>query len=143
MGILTKSSYALTIELDNNMMDLNALRANDLAKILRLRREIEVLESEMMEILKTAQKREPPVRVTVRNMRLPHAPQRSLRELISEILRKARRPMSVQEIYAASLEAGYQWRSQEPINALNVKMYTDRTFKKAGPGLFVMRRAIR
>ena len=49
--------------------------------------------------------------------------------------------MSVQELYEASLEEGYQWRSQEPINALNVKMYTDRTFKKAAPGQFVLRTA--
>jgi len=47
--------------------------------------------------------------------------------------------MSVVEIYEAGLKTGYQWRSKNPINALNVKMYTDKTFKKASPGMFVMR----
>jgi len=48
--------------------------------------------------------------------------------------------MSVADIYEASLKTGYQWRSKQPMNALNVKMYTDRTFKKAGPGKFVLRK---
>lgn len=47
--------------------------------------------------------------------------------------------MSVHAIYEATLLAGYHWRSGEPINALNVKMYTDPTFKKAAPGRFVLR----
>lgn len=121
------------------MINLNELRADDLKKIMDIRRKIEVLEIEMAAVLKKAQKREPPLSVSIRNMRLPRKAQPSLRELITTILTKADRPMSVQEIYEASLGEGYQWRSQEPINALNVKMYTDRTFKKAAPGLFVVR----
>ena len=123
------------------MINLNELRADDLKKIMQLRQKIEILELEMAEILKKAQKRDVPLSVSIRNMRLPRKAQPSLRELITTILTKADRPMSVQEIYEASLAEGYQWRSQEPINALNVKMYTDRTFKKASPGLFVVRSA--
>ena len=59
--------------------------------------------------------------------------------MISNILIEAGKPLSVHEIYDASLTGGYQWRSQDPINALNVKMYTDRSFKKDSPGLFVLR----
>lgn len=140
LGILSSSHYILTLGADSIMVNLNELRADDLAKILTLRRKIEILEREMAKILKTAQKREPALSVSVRNMRVPRAAQPSLRDLVSEILRKAKEPMSVQEIYAASLDAGYQWRSQEPTNALNVKMYTDRTFKKVAPGQFVMRK---
>ncbi len=47
--------------------------------------------------------------------------------------------MSVAEIYEATMEAGYMWRSKKPINALNVKIYTDDTFLKAAPGKFVLR----
>jgi len=123
------------------MINLNELRADDLKKIMQIRQKIEILEIEMAGILKKAQKREPPLSVSIRNMRLPRKAQPSLRELISTILTKVDRPLSVQELYEASLEEGYQWRSQEPINALNVKMYTDRTFKKAAPGQFVLRNA--
>ncbi|MEI6563142.1 MAG: HTH domain-containing protein [bacterium] len=121
------------------MINLNELRADDLKKIMVLRQKIELLETEMAAILKKAQKREPPLSVTIRNMRLPRKAQPSLRDLVSTILTEAGKPMSVHDIYEASLSGGYQWRSQEPINALNVKMYTDRTFKKASPGLFVLR----
>jgi hypothetical protein len=120
-------------------MNLNELRADDLKSILKIRQKIEILELEMAEVLKKAEKRVPSLSVSVRNMRLPRKAQPSLRDLIRGILEKAKTPLSVAEIYEASLTEGYQWRSQEPINALNVKMYTDRTFKKASPGHFVVR----
>jgi hypothetical protein len=122
------------------MINLNELRSEDLNHILKIRQKIEMLELQMAEILKKAQKREPPLSVSVRNMRIPRKAQASLRDLISGILEKAGQPMSVSEIYEATLAEGYQWRSQEPINALNVKMYTDKTFKKAAPGRFVLRK---
>lgn len=121
------------------MLNLNELRSEDLKGILKIRQKIEVLELQMAEILKKAQKREPPLSVSIRNMRIPRKAQPSLRDLIGGILEKAGKPLSVPEIYEATLAEGYQWRSQEPINALNVKMYTDRTFKKAAPGQFVLR----
>lgn len=121
------------------MINLNELRSEDLNSILKIRQKIEILELQMAEVLKKAQKREPPLSVSIRNMRIPRKAQASLRDLISGILEKAAQPLSVAEIYEATLAEGYQWRSQEPINALNVKMYTDRTFKKAAPGQFVVR----
>jgi hypothetical protein len=121
------------------MINLNELRADDLKRILKIRQKIEILELEMADVLKKAEKRTPPLSVSVRNMRLPRKAQPSLRDLIRGILEKAGKPMSVSDIYETSLTEGYQWRSQEPINALNVKMYTDRTFKKASPGHFVVR----
>jgi hypothetical protein len=122
------------------MLNLNELHATDLAKIVKIRKKIEVLELAMAEVLKTAEKRAPSLSVSVRNLRMPRKSQPSLRNLISGILEKAAKPMTVSEIYEASLVEGYQWRSQEPINALNVKMYTDRTFKKSSPGHFVLRK---
>lgn len=121
------------------MINLNELCSDDLKKIMILRQKIEVLETEMSVILKKAEKRPTTLSVTVRNMRLPRKAQPSLRQMISTILTEAGKPMSVHELYDASLVSGYQWRSQDPINALNVKMYTDRTFKKDSPGLFVLR----
>ncbi len=122
------------------MLNLNELHATDLMKIVKIREKIEVLEAAMAKVLKEAEQREPPLSASIRNMRMPRKSQPSLRDLISTILQKAANPMTVSEIYEASLVEGYQWRSQEPINALNVKMYTDRTFKKASPGKFVLRK---
>ncbi|MEI6148669.1 MAG: HTH domain-containing protein [bacterium] len=121
------------------MLNLNELHAKDLQKIVGIRKKIEVLELEMAEVLKQAEKRAPSLSVSIRNMRMPRKSQPSLRDLIRGILEKAAKPMTVSELYEASLVEGYQWRSQEPINALNVKMYTDRTFKKMSPGRFVVR----
>jgi hypothetical protein len=121
------------------MINLNELRAADLKNILRIRQKIEVLELEMAEILQKAEKREPPLSVSVRKMRIPRTAQPTLRAMISQILMEAGKPLSVPEIYELSVTGGYQWRSQDPINALNVKMYTDKTFKKASPGRFVLR----
>jgi hypothetical protein len=121
------------------MINLNDLHADDLKKILKIRQKVEVLEIEMANVLKRAEKRDPSLSVSVRNMRIPRKAQPSLRDMIRGILEKAGKPLSVSEIYEASLGLGYQWRSQEPINALNVKMYTDKTFKKASPGQFVVR----
>jgi hypothetical protein len=122
------------------MLNLNELHATDLMKIVKIRKKVEVLELEMAAVMKKAQKRIPPLSVSMRNMRMPRSAQPSLRDLISTILQKAAKPMTVSEIYEASLAEGYQWRSREPINALNVKMYTDKTFKKASPGKFVLRK---
>lgn len=121
------------------MINLNELSSRDLAKILRLRQKMEVHAIQIARILKTAEKKQPPVEVSSRHMRLPRGTQPDLRSLITGILETAGTPMSVPEIYEASLKTGYLWRSQEPINALNVKMYTDKTFKKASPGRFVLR----
>jgi hypothetical protein len=122
------------------MINLNELSSEDLEKILQLRRQMEAIELEIVEVIENAKKKELSLGITVRNMQLPRKAQPSLRDLISGILEKAGTPMTVQEIYDASLLTGYQWHSQEPINALNVKIYTDKTFKKTSPGRFVLRK---
>ncbi len=121
------------------MINLTQLNSKELARILQLRQQMEVCETEMATILAHAKKRAIPLAVTARNLRLPRKTQPSLRDLISGILKNADAPLTVQEIYEASLKTGYQWHSQEPINALNVKMYVDKAFKKASPGRFVLR----
>jgi len=118
-------------------MNLNELNSDDVRKILKIRQKIEALEQELLTIARQAQKRKPTDASSLRG--LPRRQQPSLRELVGTILRKSTKPMSVQDIYEATLISGYHWRSQEPINALNVKMYTDRTFKKIAPGQFVLR----
>jgi hypothetical protein len=116
------------------MINLNELSSADLMKIAKIRQKIEVYEAEQAEILKNAKKREPPVR-----MILPRTPQPFMRDMIRGVLQTAGVPMSVLEIYEAGLKSGFQWRSQEPINSLTVKMYTDKTFKKVSPGRFALR----
>jgi len=67
-----------------------------------------------------------------------HLIQPSLRTLITGILRKADKPPTVQEISAATRLAGSHWRSQVPITALNVKLYTDTAFKQDSHGRFML-----
>lgn len=121
-------------------MNLNDLTSKELKRLLQLRRQAEAIETEMAAIFKAAGKREPSLALTLRDAILPRKTQPTLREMISGILEKTERPLSVSEIYEASIATGYHWRSQDPINALNVKMYTDKTFKKVAPGRFVLRR---
>jgi hypothetical protein len=121
------------------MINLSDLSSGDMKKILNLRRKIELLEQEMAKVLKAAERKGPSLGVNVRHMRIPRNAQPNLREMISNILQKSDKPLSVGEIYEASIQGGYQWRSKEPINALNVKMYTDKTFKKMAPGRFSLR----
>lgn len=122
------------------MIDLTELNAADLKKLLALRQKVEALEQSMAKILKDAARRSPSLSVAVRNMRIPRNAQPSLREMITGILAASDKPMSVADIYDASVATGYQWRSKEPLNALNVKMYTDDAFKKVAPGRFVLRK---
>jgi hypothetical protein len=124
----------------HTMINLNELSSEDLEKILQLRRQMEAIELEIVEVIENAKKKELPLGITVRNMQLPRQTQPSLRELISGILETAGTPLTVQEIYDASLKTGYQWQSRDPINALNVKIYTDKTFRKTTPGRFVLRK---
>ena len=121
-------------------MNFAALSSADLKRMLIIKLAIEKYEKELLAVYEEA-KRRPPAKMG--KGRVPPPQQPSLRELISDILRKAKKPLSVQDIYEASLMAGYHWRSGDPINALNVKMYTDKTFKKASPGMFVLRRGVR
>jgi hypothetical protein len=119
-------------------MNLSQLNSDDIRKVLKIRKNIEAMEEQLLEIARHAQKRKPSEANALRGF--PRRQQPSLRELVGTILKKAKKPMSVQDIYEATLVSGYHWRSQEPINALNVKMYTDSTFKKVSPGRFVLRR---
>lgn len=121
------------------MVNLSELNAKDMEKLLQLRKKIEVIEQAMAKIIKNAGKREASVSVAVRNIRIPRSSQPSLREMITDILKNAGKPLSVAEIYEASVAAGYHWRSQDPMNALNVKMYTDDAFQKVAPGKFALR----
>ena len=118
-------------------MNIAALSSDDLKRMLAIMLEIEKCDKELLAVYEKA-KRRPPSKKG--KERIPPQQQPSLRDLVSHILRKAKKPLSVHDIYEATLMAGYHWRSEEPINALNVKMYTDRTFKKASPGMFVLRK---
>ncbi len=120
------------------MVNLNELSSKDLAKILKYRQKIEVYEALIVKVLKEAKSKSPSVSSSFRNKYLPKNAQPTLRKMISGVLKKSGKPMSVAEIYEASLETGYIWRSKRPIRSLTVKMYTDDSFKKVGPGRFVL-----
>ncbi len=122
------------------MINLSDIPSKDLAKILKLKRQMEVYEAQIVKILKAAEENGPPLASSVRRKHMPRNAQPKLRDLIAGILQKSGKPMSVAEVYDASIGTGYMWRSQRPINALNVKMYTDDTFTKVAPGRFVLRK---
>jgi len=117
------------------MISLYQLTSEDLKKLLALSEQRDALQREMETLLANCKIRSP----------LPPLPkifpkQPSLRDLISGILEESAGPLSVHEIYEASLAKGYIWRSGNPINALNVKIYTDKRFKKSSPRHFVLRK---
>ena len=117
------------------MISLFQLTSEDLKKLLVLAEQREALQLELETILAGCEIRSPKPSLP---RIIPRQP--LLNEMISGILQESDRPMTVREIYEASLEKGYVWRSGSPINALNVKMYTDTLFKKTSPGHFVLRK---
>ncbi len=121
------------------MITMSSLSSTDLMKIFKLRQQIEVAEAAISAILSDAEKRQPPLNTQVRHLNLPRRLQPDLRDLVGSILQAAGKPLTVYEIYDATMKTGYVWRSRNPVNALNVKMYTDKTFKVASPGRFVLR----
>jgi hypothetical protein len=114
------------------------LTSADLKRMLAIRLQIEQYDKQLLAIYARAKSRPRSSAFSLQSsasiLRQP-----SLRDLITGILRKSKKPMSVHAIYEATLLAGYHWRSGDPMNALNVKMYTDPTFKKVSPGRFVLR----
>ena len=118
------------------MINLNSIPSTALKEIITLVERREKMEREMENILKKAKANIPPTPKPRKNLCIAHP---LLKDLVTEILTETNRPMSIQEIYEAGLRKGYQWRSGNPINALNVKMYTTRAFRKVSPGYFEMR----
>jgi hypothetical protein len=118
------------------MISLNEIPSSALKEIIALVEKREKLEEQLRVLLKEAEANIPAPSKTKRRLGIV---QPRLTDLITEILTEAKRPMTVQEIYEASLDKGYTWRSGNPINALNVKMYTDKAFRKSSPGYFEVR----
>ncbi len=121
------------------MLDIRQLNPDDILKLYKLRQKLAVIETEIGDVLAAAMSRPPPLSAQLCDSGFPRPAQPSLRAVLSGILKKAEAPLTVAEIYEATLMTGYRWRSRNPINALNVKMYTDKTFKVASPGRFVLR----
>lgn len=120
------------------MISLNDISSADLKAIIALVERREALEKQLEAILKEAKAHIPKPQKAIKPKSLGIA-QPLLGDLITEILNEAKRPLSVQEIYDATLAKGYVWRSGNPKNALNVKMYTTRAFRKSSPGCFEVR----
>ena len=120
------------------MVHLSDIPSKDLKRLVLLRQKMEVLELEIETIYREALKRKKSLASQIRNAKVPRKLQPSLQQLITRILQKAGRPLTIDEILEASLAEGYQWQSRDPRNALNVKMYTDMTFRKVSPGCFTI-----
>ena len=62
------------------------------------------------------------------------------RDLVMEILKKAGKPMDLDQIIAAMRKRGYKFASKNPKRALSVTIYPDKaTFKKVKPSVFTLR----
>lgn len=117
------------------MINLSQIPSVEMKKIVKLMEKKERYEKEIAKILKAADKKSSRIKA-LHKLPLPRSAQPSLRDLITGIIKKAGKPLSVSDIYQASLDAGYCWRSAEPLKALTVKLYTDKTFMRSSPGRF-------
>jgi hypothetical protein len=68
------------------------------------------------------------------------APVPKLRDVITQVITQAKRPLTLDEILTGIKKKGVKIKSKNPKNSLGVRMYTDKTFKKAKPGHFTMAR---
>jgi len=118
------------------MISLNEIPSSALKEIIALVEKREKLEKEMETLLTKAETNIANIPAPSKQKKLGIV-QPSLTVLITGILTEAKKPMTVQEIYQAGLDKGYQWRSGNPINALNVKMYTSKAFRKSWACKFV------
>ena len=62
------------------------------------------------------------------------------RDVITQILTQSKRPLNLDESIEGMRKKGGRIKSQNPKNSLGVRMYTDKTFKKAKPGYFTVAR---
>ena len=116
------------------MISLSQIPSAELKKLITLATKKEALEWELEALLKRAKKN------------IPSRPQKKLgvaqpllRDLIRDILKAAKKPMTTRDIYLGTLKKGYVWKSKNPRNALHVKMAMDWTFEKIRPGLWRVR----
>ena len=60
------------------------------------------------------------------------------KEIVLQVLREARKPLSMSGIVAAMNAKGYKWKSKRPERSLSVLLYTNKgLFKTVKPGHFV------
>ena len=102
------------------------------------RREIAKFEEQLTQLLG-----KPGAAIKLTGSAKPRAPREegpTQKEIIEDILVKAGKPLSLNDILDQLQERGYKWQSGEPRNALGVLMYTNqKTFKKVKPGYFGLR----
>ncbi len=76
-------------------------------------------------------------------MRAPAAPSRkraknkmSLKEAATQVI--SRKALTKPEILEAIKKTGYKFATKNPMNSINVLLYTGKTFKKADGGKFIL-----
>lgn len=62
------------------------------------------------------------------------------REMVVEVLSKAKKPLNLDEIVKGLIAKGYPVKSKNPKRLLSVTVYTGKTFKKVKPGYFTVRK---
>jgi len=64
---------------------------------------------------------------------------KTLREIVYYVLSGRKRPMSLQNITDAALDAGYRTQSKDPAKVVRVLLYTDKNVRTATPGRFLLK----
>ena len=67
-------------------------------------------------------------------------PTPKLKDVITEVLTQAKKPLNLDEIIAGVRKKGVKIKSKNPKHSLGVRMYSDKTFKKTEPGYFTVAR---
>lgn len=63
------------------------------------------------------------------------------RDLVIQILKESKKPLSLDEIMRRMIRKGYKFASQAPKRALSVTIYPDKkTFKKVGRSMFSLKK---
>ncbi|MDA0323323.1 MAG: HTH domain-containing protein [Verrucomicrobia bacterium] len=63
------------------------------------------------------------------------------RDLVVQILKESKKPLSLDEIMQRMIAKGYKFASQAPKRALSVTIYPDKkTFKKVGRSMFTLKK---
>lgn len=130
-------------------LSVDRLISSQIAQLLKIRRRIEALDAQRSSLLALMEKvirRRAPVGKhaapkSKRRAGRRHGLRKSvLRDALTGVLARAGKPLRVAEMRHALLAAGFKFKSKDPLKSLGVRLYTDKTFRKVGPGRFVLRK---
>ena len=88
--------------------------------------------------VKKKAKKKRPQRVKKSAKKKASAP--TLKDVMTQVLTQSKRPLNLDEIIEGMRKKGVKFKSKNPKHSLDVRMYTDKTFKKVKPGYFTVAR---